>query len=227
MIFIFFNRVKIQALVIIIKLGIRPLHFWILSILNGLTLYLVFWFFTLQKLVYLGVLIVFYSNLFFFLIIGIFLCFIQIVFLFDYLKIILINLTERLNWLLIFIFFRTTDGVFVVFYYLVLLFFLLRKNLNRERGLNWLLVFVLINVPLSFRFFIKVYFLLSFSDYIFLFLFVLLILILIRFIGLLKILINGRLKINFKRFFENLFFIFLIQFLILFYYFSKRIILLW
>lgn len=97
LIFILFSNVLIQVLVVFLKLGVSPLHFWVFSILNGLSFNLVFWFLTFQKIVFLSILINYNKNIIFFLFLGIFFCFIQILFLFDYIKIFVVVLTESLN----------------------------------------------------------------------------------------------------------------------------------
>ena len=65
--------------------------------LSGLRGSLIFWFLTFQKLVYLPILINFIQRLIFFLFLGIVLCFLQVLFIFDFKKLFILNLTERVN----------------------------------------------------------------------------------------------------------------------------------
>ena len=55
--FVFLKNFVFQILIILIKVGVRPLHFWIFSVVVGLRINLIFWFLTFQKLVYLSILI--------------------------------------------------------------------------------------------------------------------------------------------------------------------------
>lgn len=214
LIFIFFSNSVFQILIIYLKLGVRPFHFWVFSILNGFSLSLFFWFITFQKLVFLGILVNLNKNLVFFLFLGIFFCFIQILFFYDFIKIFIIVLTESLNWILIFLSLNFFDRFLVFFYYLVFLRILIKNNLKKS-NVNWILIFFLLNLPLSFNFFVKI-FILSNLNYFYLFFFFLLLFILIRFLGLVKILINLNLKIKLQRVLGNGFYLIFFQFLVLF-----------
>lgn len=221
LIFIFLNIIFFQSIFIIIKLGVSPFHFWIFSILNSLSLNLIYWFLTFQKIVYLIVLINF-KIMFFFLIFGILVCFFQVLFIYDYLKIFLVNLTERMSWLLMLFRLRILDSLLLAIYYLFLLIFFIKKRLSKKNK-NWFLIFFFLNVPLRFNFFLKIFFLSHFSKRFFLVFFFLLFIIILRFLGFIKILINRRLGFNYLKLLNRQKYVLILQFLILFYCFSKII----
>jgi len=73
--FVFLKNFVFQILIIFIKVGVRPLHFWIFSVVVGLRINLIFWFLTFQKLVYLSILINWGLVFFYFFFFGILICF--------------------------------------------------------------------------------------------------------------------------------------------------------
>lgn len=218
--FLFLKNIILQFLVILIKVGVRPLHFWIFSILRGLRISLIYWFLTFQKLVYFSVLVDWGFSLFFFLFFGIFICFIQVLFLFDFLKIFLINLTERINWVLAFFLISFFESIIFIIYYLGIFTILLKNNL-KTLNINWIFILFLLNLPLSFNFFVKVFILsnLILNNYLLFFFF--LFFMVMRVMGLIKILIGLNFILIFKNYLNKNFYLIVFQFLILFYCFSK------
>lgn len=225
LIFLFLKGFLVQIRVIFLKVGVSPIHFWVFSILSGLRFNLIFWFLTFQKLVYLSILINWGFSFIYFLFFGILICFFQVLFLFDFLKIFVISLTERLNWILVFFINRFFESLFLVVYYLILIRVLLKNNLKKI-SINWLLIFFLLNLPLSFTFFIKVFILLSLVQKRFIFLVFILFFIVISVLGLIKILVSLNLNLKLNNFFFKRLNLVFFQFLVLFYCFSKKFIIL-
>jgi hypothetical protein len=225
--FLFLKNFNFQLIIIFLKIGVSPLHFWVFSILIGLRINLVFWFLTFQKLVYFSILVSWSLNFIYFFFLGIFVCFIQVIFLFDFLKVFIINLTERINWILLF-FIRSLNESFILIIYYLGLSIILLKNSLRKKILNWVVILFLVNLPLSLNFFVKIFILLNLSVYNLFFLFFIIFFIIIRIFGLIKILFNLNLNLVWKRKLNKNFYLIIFQFLILFYYFSKiKIILSW
>lgn len=225
LLFLFLNNNIIQFFILIIKIGASPFHFWIFSILINLDTNLIFWFLTYQKIPYIIIFLNLINFLNFFLFLGVFVCFFQILFLMDFLKILLVNLTERISWVLLFLKNIYFDSMFIVVYYLFIVIFL-RFSILKNIYTNWLIYLFLINLPLSFNFFIKILILSSLRGSA-LILFIILIFIIMRFFGVFKVFLSSNLNLKFIYFNSRFLFYLFLQFLVLFYYFSKKIILSW
>ena len=132
LLFLLLKNFSMQIAIVFLKVGVRPLHFWVFTVLVGLRINLIFWFITFQKLVYLLIIINWGLNFIFLLFLGIFICFIQVLFLFDFLKILIVNLTERLSWILVFFVVSFYERIFLIFYYFRLIIILLKNNLKKE-----------------------------------------------------------------------------------------------
>lgn len=218
--FLFFKNLVLQILIVLLKVGVSPFHFWIFSVLLGLRINLIFWFITFQKLVYIRFIINWGLSFFFLFLLGIFFCFVQILFLFNFLKVFILNLTESLNWVLLFFVRSLFENLFLVIYYLFLFIILMNRNL-KDGGQNWLIILFFLNIPLRFNFFVKIFVLSRLLEIRFLFLFFLLFFIVLRVLGLLKVLFRLNLNFNNQKILNRNFYLIFIQFLFLFYYFSK------
>lgn len=84
------------------------------------------WFLTFQKLPFMGVLmVVMVVELVFFVFLGLFFCYYQILFLKDYKFMLLVNSTERFGWILLGYVFFFWGGMVLFVYYLLLRIFLI------------------------------------------------------------------------------------------------------
>lgn len=232
--FLVFRGTIVQLLILIIKIGVSPFHFWIFSVVYNLDNYIIIWFLTFQKLPFIPVVIyLFLDVIMFFLIFGLIICYFQIFILKNFKLIFLISSTESFNWILFGLLFGIYSYLFVVLYYFinitVLISFLNNINL-RFLGLET--VYVFLNIPLRVNFFVKLIMLFSSFLYIDLLILFVLLIIFISSLCFIRWLVNYSassleiLKDNYK---NISFIIFYFSFILFFYHFSKNnyIILMW
>nr|YP_009328048.1 NADH dehydrogenase subunit 2 [Gnathostoma doloresi]APC93878.1 NADH dehydrogenase subunit 2 [Gnathostoma doloresi] len=157
--FLVFNAYFLQFVVVMMKMGVSPLHFWVFSVTNGLGSLMMMWFLTFQKMPFFPVLIqIFNWSSILLLISGIVLCFVQLFLLKGYKNMMIVSSTESLNWILLMLFFSMFDTIFLFLYYFFFMMFLMPYFVKKE-GLffNWEMVLVFMNVPLTVNFFIKIF----------------------------------------------------------------------
>lgn len=156
--FLVFNNWKLQFLLLMLKSGSAPFHFWLFSVLRGIKKWNVFWFLTLQKLPYFSVLVNFCGDFYFtFLFFGIIFCYFQFFLLRDFSDMLVVASTESFNWLLILGMFSFNDVLFLFFFYYFVMFLIVFYVYGF--GFNFVsleMVLVFFNVPLSLTFFLKV-----------------------------------------------------------------------
>ena len=79
LLFLFFSFSVVQLFLLFLKVGVAPFHFWLFSVLWGVYDYSFLWFLTFQKLPFI---MVFFnlsvSSVIFSLLLGLFLCYLQI-----------------------------------------------------------------------------------------------------------------------------------------------------
>lgn len=163
LIFLLLNYNLIQFLVIVLKIGIAPFHFWIFSVLSSSNGYVVLWFLTFQKLPFIPVLLYFLNSRYFLLLVlGIFFCYFQIFLSKSYKNILLISSTESFNWIIIILFFSFYSSLIFFIIYFFFLYIVLGISFKKDFDfLSWELIFVFINIPLGMVFFIKIFSLVS------------------------------------------------------------------
>nr|YP_003875466.1 NADH dehydrogenase subunit 2 [Chandlerella quiscali]ADL39024.1 NADH dehydrogenase subunit 2 [Chandlerella quiscali] len=166
--FLIFDKWKLQFLILLMKSGSAPFHFWLFSVVSGLKKWFILWFLVLQKLPYFPVLINFCNDFFFwFLVFGMFFCYFHFFFLRNCIDMIVISSTESFMWLLIFsIFFSNEVLFFFVFYYLIM-FLIIPYVFNMSMNfLSLEMIFIFFNVPMSITFFLKIFLLFGSFDYV-------------------------------------------------------------
>lgn len=224
--FLILNFGLLQFFVVMIKVGVAPLHFWLFRVTSGLYNWLLMWFLTFQKIPFLPVLVQLFSFLLMWLFLfGIILCYFQLFVMKGYKNIIIISSTESFNWILMVRFLSLVNVVFLFFYYVVLMILLMPLFIKKEVSfINWETVFVFINVPFSVTFFVKIF---SLGCVIFFAGWFLLVVLFLMFLSLLSFriwLINSSVKnyIFIQNNYKVFFFLCLpLMFLSLVYYFSK------
>ena len=96
--FLIFFSTLLQYVLLIMKIGIRPFHFWITSVFLNLENFILMWFLTFQKLPFLPVLILIFKFFFIYLIIlGVVFCYFQLINIKNYKVIIALSSTESFN----------------------------------------------------------------------------------------------------------------------------------
>lgn len=149
----------IQVFILLIKVGVPPLHFWVFRVSSGFSNVSLLWFLTLHKIPYLSVLCMLMNEyVFYLLLFGILVCLVQSLSVKDHKISLILSSIESFNWLLI-LCDSSASGYFCLrFYYLGFMYFVL-SNYGKKVGVcySWLLVFMIMNIPLSGAFFIKIF----------------------------------------------------------------------
>lgn len=228
LLFLIVNFLFLQFVVIIIKIGLAPFHFWIFSIIRRLDGWVFLWFLTFQKIPFIGILLIIFSyDVLFILFLGFFLCFLQLFLIKNYKFILTISSTESFNWILLGVFNSFFNG-FILFLYYILIRVLLIPLFNKGNigsNMDWILLLIYINIPLGMAFFVKIFVLSQFLIFNRYFLLLLLFLIFLNFLSLsIWIIIKRRRERGHTD--KNLFIFFIIfsrLFILLLYYCSKNL----
>lgn len=185
-----------QFIVVMMKIGLVPFHYWLFLVVGGVKGWLVMWFLTFQKLPYIGVLIVLmFSYVVFFLVLGFLFCYFHLFVIKTYKFIMLLNSIERFNWILLGYLLSLLNGLVCFFYYFFISLFLV-PFWGGETGsdFDWLIILIYINVPLGVTFFVKVFVMMSILFGLNLWVVVVLFLMFINFYSLLRWLIKKSLE---------------------------------
>ena len=217
LLFLIFSIGFFQFFIILIKIGVAPLHFWIFNVTNNIFSFSLMWFLTFQKLPFLVILLqIFWLSSIYLLILGLIICYFQIIILKNYKNLIIISSTESFNWIILGLLFSFLNSFYLFLYYFLLIVILINKfnklNLN---FVNWETTLVFLNIPFSVSFFVKIF---SLSELIKIESFFILILLFIIFLSVLSFsywIINLRIKNNEDNRINNKFFYFLLFPLIL------------
>nr|BAV78654.1 NADH dehydrogenase subunit 2 [Steinernema glaseri] len=174
LLFLFLSMSVLQFLVLMMKVGISPLHFWIFSVTNNLWGWGVLWFLTFQKMPFFPVIMNLMNFSYFLIIIfGIIFCYLQFLIMKNYKNLIILSSTESFNWILLVGLFSIINVYFLFIYYIFLMVLVLPFFINNNFNfLNWEVILVFLNMPFTFTFFIKLFSLsliLEFGGFMFLF----------------------------------------------------------
>jgi len=159
LIFLIINFGLIQFFIVLIKIGVAPLHFWIFRITNNILGLNLMWFLTFQKLPFLIILLqIFYLRSFILLFLGLIICYFQMLIIKDYKNLLVISSTESFNWILVGLLISFLNPLCLFLYYIFLMFLLINKfrNLSYNR-VSWETVLVFLNIPFSVTFFVKIF----------------------------------------------------------------------
>nr|YP_009050207.1 NADH dehydrogenase subunit 2 [Nematodirus spathiger]AGZ64195.1 NADH dehydrogenase subunit 2 [Nematodirus spathiger] len=153
-----------QFIVLLLKIGVSPLHFWIFSVLDGVYGFNLVWFLTFQKMPFLFVMLQFVYGMFVFVFVfGLLVCLFQMLLVKSFKSLLVLSSTESFNWMFLSFIFSFLSVVFLFVYYLVLMIYLIPKFelLNVYSFVGWETVLVFLNMPFTVNFFIKIYSLIS------------------------------------------------------------------
>nr|AGQ46181.1 NADH dehydrogenase subunits 2 [Bunostomum phlebotomum] len=160
LLFLMFSFYYFQLLIIFLKIGMAPFHFWIFSVTNSVFGYNLVWFLTFQKLPFLVILLQFiFGKMVFLLFIGLFFCLFQMLLMKSYKNLLILSSTESFNWIVLG-FLMSFFNVFVIFfYYFFVMLFLIPKFefMNVVGYLGWETMLVFLNLPFSVNFFVKIF----------------------------------------------------------------------
>lgn len=159
LIFLVFSRGVIQFFVILIKIGVAPLHFWIFNVTNNIVNYGLIWFLTFQKLPFLVILLqLFWFSSFYLLLLGLLICYLQIFVMKNYKNLLIISSTESFNWIILGVFFSFLNSLYLFIYYFILIVILINKfSKHSYNFVRWETVLVFLNIPFSVSFFVKIF----------------------------------------------------------------------
>lgn len=168
LLFLIFSGFIFQFLIVMIKVGVSPFHFWIYSVVGSLNNFILIWFLTFQKLPFIPILMLLFNYMFFYLLfLGLFLCYLQIYVLKNSKFLFSISSTESFNWLLFGVLRGFISLILISFYYLFRIVFLITFINSNSR--NFILLetsLVFLNIPFRVSFFLKIFILkLSFFVY--------------------------------------------------------------
>nr|YP_006702545.1 NADH dehydrogenase subunit 2 [Angiostrongylus vasorum]AFP58676.1 NADH dehydrogenase subunit 2 [Angiostrongylus vasorum] len=168
------------VLILMVKIGVAPFHFWLFKVVGGMSGVNLVWFLTVHKLPFTLVFVqLFCLNMVFFCwLVWWCVCFSYLGW--SHLKnMLVVSSVESFSWVVSGLVMSFFNVVYLFFYYLVLMMFLLYKfDLmgGLSSGFSWELVLVFMNMPFSVGFFVKIMmlmeFLKSFGVYMILILFV-------------------------------------------------------
>lgn len=199
LLFLVFSFGFFQFFIVIIKIGVAPLHFWVFNVINNVFGFNLIWFLTFQKLPFLVILLqIFFLISSIFLMLGLLICYLQIFLLKGYKNLIIISSTESFNWIIIGVFFSFLNSLFLFFYYFILISYLISKyNKFDLNFVSWETVLVFLNLPFSVTFFVKIFSLSEILKFETIFIIVLLFLMFLSVLSFGFWLINIRVKSNF------------------------------
>nr|YP_008963983.1 NADH dehydrogenase subunit 2 [Macropicola ocydromi]AGY95438.1 NADH dehydrogenase subunit 2 [Macropicola ocydromi] len=160
LIFLMFSFGYFQILVVMMKIGMAPLHFWIFSVTNSVFGFNLMWFLTFQKLPFLLIFLqMMVGKLIFLLMLGLFFCLFQMLLMKTYKNLLILSSTESFNWITLGFLMSFLNILFIFVYYCVLMVMIIPKfelyNINNFIGWETMLVFM--NLPFSVNFFVKIF----------------------------------------------------------------------
>lgn len=159
LLFLLFSNGLLQFFVVLIKIGVAPLHFWIFNVTNNVYRYGLMWFLTFQKLPFLVILLqLFWLSSTYLLIFGLMICNIQIFSTKGYKNLLILSSTESFNWVVLGLFFSFFNSLYLFFYYFILIVILIPKfNKKFYNFINWETTLVFLNIPFRVTFFVKIF----------------------------------------------------------------------
>lgn len=198
LLFLVIRRSILPFFIVLIKIGVAPLHFWIFRVTNNIFSYSLIWFLTFQKLPFLIILLqIFWLRSFYLLFLGLFICYLQIFIIKGYKNLLIISSTESFNWIILGLFFSFLNSFYLFLYYFLLIVLLINKfNKFNNNFLNWETILVFLNIPFSISFFVKIFSLSEIIKYDNIWVLLLLFIIFISVLSFSYWLINIRIKNN-------------------------------
>nr|YP_004927928.1 NADH dehydrogenase subunit 2 [Cucullanus robustus]ACV96764.1 NADH dehydrogenase subunit 2 [Cucullanus robustus] len=157
--FLLFNVGCVQFLVLLVKVGVSPLHFWVFSIVNGLMNWNLVWFLTFQKIPFIPVIIQLLNyGYLVFIMMGILFVYLQLFLSKNMKNMFVLSSLESFNWILLLCFLSMLNFLFLFFFYVLVMIFLMNSVLSGGGLLlEWDTVLVFMNIPFGVIFFVKIF----------------------------------------------------------------------
>nr|YP_009388745.1 NADH dehydrogenase subunit 2 [Ancylostoma ceylanicum]ARU77170.1 NADH dehydrogenase subunit 2 [Ancylostoma ceylanicum] len=160
LLFLMFSFGYFQLVILMLKIGMAPFHFWIFSVTNSVFGFNLMWFLTFQKLPFLLIFLqLMVSNLIYLLLIGLFFCLFQMLLVKTYKNLLILSSTESFNWITLG-FLMSFINVLVIFvYYFLLMLVVIPKFeiFNVVNFVGWETMLIFMNLPFSVNFFVKIF----------------------------------------------------------------------
>lgn len=213
LIFLMLSFGYIQLLILLLKIGVAPLHFWIFSVMNGVFGFNLMWFLTFQKLPFLLILLqLIVGSVIFFILLGLLICILQMLLTKSYKNLLILSSTESFNWVVLGFLISFIRVFFLFIYYFMLMVFLIPKFefLGVKTFLGWETALVFMNLPFSVNFFVKI---LALSEVLKVYRFVVVLLLFIMFLSVLSLgfwLVNLSVKNGFDSKYSKSIFIYIL-----------------
>nr|YP_009092004.1 NADH dehydrogenase subunit 2 [Uncinaria sanguinis]AHI51924.1 NADH dehydrogenase subunit 2 [Uncinaria sanguinis] len=187
LLFLMFSFQYFQLLILMLKIGMAPFHFWVFSVTNNIYGLNLMWFLTFQKLpfllIYLQLMV---SNVLYLLLLGLIFCMLQMLLVKTYKNLLILSSTESFNWITLG-FLMSFFNVFIIFFYYFFLMIMVIPNfsfLSLKNFIGWETMLIFMNFPFSVNFFVKIF---SLSEIFKIYSFSFLLVLLMMFISVLSI----------------------------------------
>nr|YP_009445103.1 NADH dehydrogenase subunit 2 [Marshallagia marshalli]ATV81512.1 NADH dehydrogenase subunit 2 [Marshallagia marshalli] len=152
----------LQLLILMLKIGVAPLHFWIFSVTNGVYGFNLMWFLTFQKLPFLLVLVnLVIVKVVLLLFMGLLFCLVQMFLTKTYKNLLILSSTESFNWLLLGVVYSVINVIMIFCYYMLLMLIMIPKFNFNFQYISWETTLVFMNLPFTVNFFVKIFSLLE------------------------------------------------------------------
>nr|YP_009178987.1 NADH dehydrogenase subunit 2 [Passalurus ambiguus]ALJ93251.1 NADH dehydrogenase subunit 2 [Passalurus ambiguus] len=191
LLFLVFMSSSLQGLIVMVKMGLLPFHYWLYVVVGGLKYWMLMWFLMMQKLPFTGILmVIFVGELLFFLVFGFFIGYFQLFLVKDYKFMLMINSAESFNWILLGYIYSFFNGLVLFLYYFFLSLFLIPVfGVEDKFDFEWLVLLVYVNVPLGVSFFVKIFVVSFVFSYNLVWFFVIMFFLFVNFISLMSIMV--------------------------------------
>nr|YP_010981604.1 NADH dehydrogenase subunit 2 [Kalicephalus indicus]UAV84954.1 NADH dehydrogenase subunit 2 [Kalicephalus indicus] len=187
LLFLIMSYNYVQLLILMMKIGVAPLHFWLFSVTNSIFGFNLMWFLTFQKLPFLLIMLqLMHHKVLMLFLLGLLVCLLQMLLMKMYKNLLILSSTESFNWVVLGYLVSFFNVLLIFVYYFVLMLFLIPKfeYLNFYGGLGWETMLVFLNMPFSVSFFVKIF---SLSEILKVYSFNILILLFLMFLSVLSI----------------------------------------
>nr|CAD88794.1 NADH dehydrogenase subunit 2 [Necator americanus] len=211
LLFLMFSFGLFQLLILMLKIGMAPFHFWVFSVTNSVYGFNLMWFLTFQKLPFLLIFLqLMFGKLMLLLFFGIIFCMFQMLLMKSYKNLLILSSTESFNWVTLGLVFSFLNVFFLFLYYFVLMLLFIPKFevYNFFSYLGWETMLVFMNLPFSVNFFVKIF---SLSEIFKVYSFIFLLLLFMMFFSVLSLsfwMVNLSTKLNVNIKYNNFMFLF-------------------
>nr|YP_003434048.1 NADH dehydrogenase subunit 2 [Trichostrongylus axei]ACX85197.1 NADH dehydrogenase subunit 2 [Trichostrongylus axei] len=164
LVFLLLNVQFFQLLILLLKVGVAPLHFWLFSVTNGLYGWNLMWFLTFQKLPFMMIMVqMMLFTVMMLLVVGVLLCLLQMLMMKSVKNLLILSSTESFNWVMLSFVMSFVGVMMIFFYYFVMMLIMIVKleNVSVLSQINWEMMLIFMNLPFTVNFYVKIFALIS------------------------------------------------------------------